>query len=130
MESIEKQLHEVLEQITKEIGGSVGISVVDVESGMALSSLSLQKGFDLEVAAAHNAEVVKQKQKAMDALNLKNQALKEFVITLTSQIHIIDFITPNFILYFAIDSQNSNLAMIRIIVNKAIPRLKEIVASF
>ncbi|MDI9308725.1 MAG: hypothetical protein QM535_00815 [Limnohabitans sp.] len=130
MESIEKQLHDVLEQITKEISGSAGISVVDVQSGMALSSVSLQKGFDLDVAAAYNAEVVKQKQKAMDALNLKNQTLVDFVITLTTQIHLIDFITPNFILYFAVDGTTSNLAMIKMVIKKAMPRLKEIVATF
>ena len=130
MESIEKQLHDVLETITKEINGSIGASIVEVQSGMALASLALQKGFDLEVAAAYNAEVVKQKQKAMEALNLKNQSLSDFVITLTSQIHMIDFVTPNFILYFAIDSATSNLAMSKMVVKKTLPRLKEIVQAF
>lgn len=129
-ESIEKKLHDVLEQITKEINGSLGISVVEVQSGMALSSISLQKGFDLDVAAAYNAEVVKQKLKAMTALNLKNQELNDFVITLTSQTHLIDFISPNFILYFAIDSGASTLAMIKMVVKKSMPALKEIVSTF
>ncbi len=127
MDSIEKQFQDILQDISKQISGTIGISIVELESGMALSTLSNQPEFNLEIAAAYNAEVVKQKMKAMAALNLKNQEINEFIISLTSQIHIIRFINAKYILYFAVDSTTSNLALIKVVLNSCSSRLKNII---
>lgn len=127
MDSIEKQFNTVLEDIAKQVSGTIGISVVELESGMALATLSNQAGFDLEIAAAYNAEVVKQKMKAMAALNLKGQEITDFIITLTSQIHIIRFINSKYILYFAVDSTTSNLAMTKVVLNSCSARIKSLI---
>lgn len=127
MDSIEKQFQDILQDISKQISGTIGISIVELESGMALSTLSNQPEFNLEIAAAYNAEVVKQKMKAMAALNLKNQEINEFIISLTSQIHIIRFINAKYILYFAVDSTTSNLALTKVVLNSCSSRLKNII---
>ena len=88
---------------------------------------STQKDFDLDVAAAYNAEVVKQKMKAMEALSLKDQAITEMVIYLTTQTHFIRFINQDYILYFAVDTTLSNVAMIKIVLNKEMPKINGLI---
>jgi hypothetical protein len=94
---------------------------------MALAALSNQAGFDLEIAAAYNAEVVKQKMKAMAALNLKGQEITDFIITLTSQIHSIRSINSKYILYCAVDSTSSNLAMTKVVLNNSSSKIKSLI---
>ena len=57
----------------------------------------------------------------------KNQEINEFIISLTSQIHIIRFINAKYILYFAVDSTTSNLALIKVVLNSCSSRLKNII---
>lgn len=129
MDSLEKQLQNSLENLAKQISGTIGISVIELESGMALQAISKVKDFDLDVAAAYNAEVVKQKMKAMEALNLKGQSISDFIITLTSQIHIIRFVNEQYIIYFAVDSSASNLAMIKVALSKTSEEIKGLIAG-
>ena len=129
MESIENRLKAVIENVKNQISGSIGISIIDIDSGMALASLSMEPDFDLDIAAAYNAEVVKAKRKAMEALNLKGQEITEFIISLTTQIHIISFVNENYMMYFAADSKATNLAMVKAILNKSVPELKNILSE-
>jgi predicted regulator of Ras-like GTPase activity (Roadblock/LC7/MglB family) len=129
METKEAQLNALLVEITKEITGTIGISVVDLSSGMALATYSTRTDFDLNVAAAYNAEVIKQKMKAMAALNLKNETITEMIITLTTQIHFIRFINAKYILYFAVDSSTSNMGMVKTVLSSAVPKLQAVVGS-
>ena len=129
MDSLEQNLQNVLENISKQIAGTIGLSIVELDSGFALASLSNQKGFDLDIAAAYNAEVVKQKFKAMEALSLENQDISDMTITLTSQVHIIKIINSKYMMYFAVDSTSSNLAMTKIILNNSIGKIKELIET-
>jgi len=129
METKEAQLKNLLESTAKEISGSIGISVVEVASGMALASYSVKPDFDLNVAAAYNAEVVKQKLKAMQALNLKNETITDMIITLTSQVHFIRFINTKYIIYFAADSTTSNMGMVKTVLNAAAPKMQAVLDS-
>lgn len=123
---MEEKLNTILAEVAHNIGGTIGISIVELESGMALATYSTQKEFNLDVAAAYNAEVVKQKMKAMTALNLKNQTISEFIIVLTTQTHLINIVNPKYILYFAYDSTVSNLAMAKAVLASASDKLKSI----
>ncbi len=127
MENKESQLNAILQGIAKEISGTIGISVVELASGMALSAYSTRPDFDLNVAAAYNAEVVKQKLKAMAALNLKGETIADMIITLTTQIHFIKFVNPKYIIYFAGDSASSNMAMMKVVLGNATPKLQEVI---
>ena len=129
MESKETQLNAVLAGVAKEITGTIGISVVEISTGMALAAYSTRPDFDLNVAAAYNAEVVKQKMKAMVALNLKGESITDMIITLTTQIHFIKFVNAKYIVYFAVDTTSSNMAMAKAVLGNATPKIQEIIES-
>lgn len=113
----EKQIVETFEKIAGEIPGFIAASLVDLESGMTLGTKTLRSDFDLAAASAYNSEMVKQKQKIMRALSLKSN-LEDMLITLGDQIHLIKLVTPTTFIYLAADRATSNLAIVRVAVNK------------
>ena len=115
----EKQIVESFEKIAAEIPGFIAASLVDLESGMTLGSKSVRGDFDLAAASAYNSEMVKQKQKIMRALSLKTH-LEDMLITLGDQIHLIKLVSPTTFIYLAADRANTNLAIVRVAVNKNI----------
>ena len=113
----EKQIVESFEKIAAEIPGFIAASLVDLDSGMTLGSKSLRNDFDLAAASAYNSEMVKQKQKIMRALSLKTH-LEDMLITLGDQIHLLKIVTPTTFIYLAADRATSNIAIVRVAVNK------------
>jgi len=115
----EKQIVDSFEKIANEIPGFIAASLVDLDSGMTLGTKTLRGDFDLAAASAYNSEMVKQKQKIMRALSLKTN-LEDMLITLGDQIHLIKMVSPTTFIYLAADRAASNLAIIRVAVNKHI----------
>ncbi|HEX4386448.1 MAG TPA: hypothetical protein VH083_26015 [Myxococcales bacterium] len=115
----EKQIVDSFEKVAAEMPGFIAGALVDLESGMTLGMKSTRSDFDLTAASAYNSEMVKQKQKIMKALSLKT-TLEDMLITLGDQIHLIKMVTPATFIYLAADRAGSNLAMVRIAVNKHI----------
>ena len=113
----EKQIIENFEKVAAEIPGFIAAALVDVDSGMTLGMKSLRNDFDLTAASAYNSEMVKQKQKIMRALNL-NTTLEDMLMTLGDQIHLIKMVTPATFIYLAADRSSSNIAIVRLAVNK------------
>jgi hypothetical protein len=113
----EKQIVESFEKIAAEIPGFIAASLVDLESGMTLGTKTIRGDFDLAAASAYNSEMVKQKQKIMRALSLKTN-LEDMLITLGDQIHLIKMVSPTSFIYLAADRANSNIAIVRVAVNK------------
>ncbi|WP_394775703.1 hypothetical protein [Flavobacterium sp.] len=107
------------EDLKKNVPGFIAVSVAEVKSGMSYYSQSVVSEFDPELASAFNLEVVKAKMNAIKALNLQGQAVDNIMITLTSQIHIID-VSDNgeYFIYLAVDSTKANLGMTKSILNK------------
>ena len=93
------------------IDGCIGAALVDYESGMCLGTAG-NPGFDLELAAAGNAEVVRAKKKIRDKLGLRDK-IEDILITLTSQYHLIRMVGTTMFLYVALERQKSNLALAR-----------------
>lgn len=106
MANIETSVNDALE-----IHGCLGACLVDYESGMCLG-LAGNPGFDLELAAAGNADVVRAKKTIRDKLKLKDQ-IEDILITLASQYHLIRMVGTNMFLYVALDRNKANLAMAR-----------------
>jgi hypothetical protein len=75
-----------LNQILK-IDGAMGAALVDFESAMCLG-VAGNPGFDLELAAAGNSDVVRAKKNIRNKLGLKDK-IEDLLITLTSQYHLI-----------------------------------------
>lgn len=115
----EKQIVESFEKIAAEIPGFIAAALVDTESGMTLGTKSLRAEFDLTAASAYNSEMVKQKQKIMRALAIKSN-LEDMLITLGDQIHLIKVVSPTTFIYLAADRAATNLAIVRVAVNKHI----------
>lgn len=106
---------------TKESSDGIhAISVVELSSGMSLGSYS-NHSIDPNLASAYNAEVVKEKIKAINALGLAStEIIDDILITLSTQYHLINC-TKNgsHMIYLAADKLKSNLALLRNNVKKA-----------
>ncbi|MBB4802752.1 hypothetical protein HNP37_002827 [Flavobacterium nitrogenifigens] len=107
------------EDLKKNVPGFIAVSVAEIASGMSYYSQSVVADFDPELASAYNLEVVKAKMNAIKALNLHGQVVDNIMITLSSQIHIID-VSDNqqYFIYLAVDSTRANLGMTKSILNK------------
>ncbi|MRX67624.1 hypothetical protein [Flavobacterium resistens] len=107
------------DDLEKNVPGFIAVSIAEIQTGMSYFSLSVVPEFDPELASAFNLEVVKAKMNAVSALGLKNQIVSDIMITLTSQIHIIDVSENNlYMIYLAVDSTKANLGMTKAILNK------------
>ena len=93
------------------IDGALGAALVDYSSGMSLG-VSGNPGFDLELAAAGNAEVVRAKKNIRDKLGLKDK-IEDILITLSGQYHLIRMVGSTMFIYLALDRTKANLAMAR-----------------
>jgi predicted regulator of Ras-like GTPase activity (Roadblock/LC7/MglB family) len=118
----ERQLTEVLDKISHDASGFIAASLVDLESGMTLAVKSVRSDFDLTAASAYNSELVKQKLKIMQTLNLSG-SIDDMLISLTDQIHLIKLINKSTFLYLAVDKSQSNLAIVRAAVSRHAPEL-------
>ena len=118
MNNIEASLQEVLK-----LNGALAAAVVDWDSGMTLG-MEASSGFNIELAAAGNAEVVKAKMATMKSLGLHGN-IEDMLITLTSQIHIITMVPqyPELFMYVALESSKSNLALARNKMNSVVKSL-------
>ncbi len=107
------------EDLKKNVPGFIAVSVAEIASGMSYYSQSVLADFDPELASAYNLEVVKAKMNAIKALKLDGQVIDNIMITLSSQIHIID-VSDNqeYFIYLAVDSTKANLGMTKSILNK------------
>ncbi|MDR3032181.1 MAG: hypothetical protein LBV78_03575 [Kitasatospora sp.] len=105
-----------LKDIMGSIEGTIGVALVDYNSGMALGTVGGNADLDLNVAAAGNTDVVRAKLRAMELLNL-DEAIEDILISLSTQYHLIRPLTSRtgkgLFLYLALDRNRANLAMAR-----------------
>ena len=108
MNNIDASLNDIMT-----LNGALATSLIDWQSGMALGMAS-NSDFDIELASAGNSEVLKAKMAVMRSLSLDG-GIKDILITLTDQIHIITLIEgqDELCLYAALDSSKANLALAR-----------------
>lgn len=99
-----------------EIEGCLGAALVDFETGLCLGTAG-NPGFDLEMAAAGNMEVVRAKKSIRDKLGL-NQKIEDILITLEGQYHLIRMVGTSMFFYVALNRAKSNLAMARLSIAK------------
>ena len=96
-----------------QIGGAVGVALVDFKSGMCLGT-SGGGNINLDLAAAGNTEVVRAKKAVRDKLGLRDK-IEDILITLDSQYHLIRMMHNNINIFFyvVLDRSKANLAMAR-----------------
>ncbi len=95
------------------INGAIAAAVIDWESGMTLG-MRTNGDFNIELAAAGNADVIKAKMATMKSLGLSSQII-DILITLTDQYHVITMSKdqPELCLYMVVDHEKGNLALTR-----------------
>jgi predicted regulator of Ras-like GTPase activity (Roadblock/LC7/MglB family) len=93
------------------LDGALGAALVDYESGMCLGTAG-NPGFDLELAAAGNTEVVRAKKNIRDRLGLRDK-IEDILISLNSQYHLIRMVGTTMFIYLVLDRGKSNLALAR-----------------
>lgn len=95
-----------------ETDGALGAAIGDSKSGMTLGMIGV--GLNLEVAVAGNSEVIKAKQKVMQALGLDDR-IEDILISLYKHYHLIRLMDkyPNVFVYYVLDRNKANLAMAR-----------------
>jgi predicted regulator of Ras-like GTPase activity (Roadblock/LC7/MglB family) len=106
MANVQQQIDQALE-----IGGCLGAALVDFQSGMCMG-VAGNPGFDLELAAAGNTEVVRAKKQIRDKLGLEDR-IEDILITLDSQYHLIRMVGTTMFFYVVLNRKGSNLAMAR-----------------
>jgi len=109
-----------------ELDGALGAALVDYESGLTMG-IAGSAGFDLELAAAGNTEVVRAKKKIRDRLGLEDK-IDDILISLTSQYHLIKMIGTTRFLYLVLDRKRSNLGLARLELKDVEKTLSEGVA--
>lgn len=107
------------DDLQKNVPGFIAVAIAEIKSGISYHTQSVIADFDPELASAFNLEVVKAKINAIKALGLQEQSVDNIMITLSSQIHIID-VSENgeYFIYLAVDSTKANLGMTKSILNK------------
>jgi predicted regulator of Ras-like GTPase activity (Roadblock/LC7/MglB family) len=104
---------QAVQNILNDLPGALAVAIVDISSGMSLASHT-NSSINPETAAAYNTEVVKQKQKAMQALKLQGENIEDILITLTNQLHLIKLVDDNKkFIYLVVNSRDTNLAIAR-----------------
>lgn len=95
------------------IDGAIAAALVDWESGLTLGTAGGGNGFNIDLAAAGNTNVVKAKMNVMKDLKLKG-GVEDVLITLTDQYHIIRTLSgSHMFLYLALRRDGANLGLAR-----------------
>lgn len=114
---------QVVQQVLAELPELLAVAVVDVTSGASLAAHATA-AIEPSTAASFNAEVVKLKQKAMTALKLTDEHLDDILITLSSQLHLLQ-LTPDGsrFIYLVVATQSTNLGIARAVLREQVGQL-------
>ena len=97
------------------IEGATAAAIVDIGSGMALATGG-NPGFDLDVAAAGNSNVVRAKLRTMADLGIEG-GFEDILITLDKQYHLVNVLSGDknkgLFIYLVLNRAAANLALAR-----------------
>jgi hypothetical protein len=116
----EHEILATLEKLEAELTGFVAAAVVDLVSGMALGAKSRRADFDLDLLSAFESELVKQKLRAVQILNL-NTPVEDMLVTLGDQLHLVRVLSPSTFLILVCDRATTNQAIMRAAVARSLP---------
>lgn len=102
-------------RIKEELPELLAAAVVDLASGRAVASYSSKSaGLRPDKAAPFNTEVIRQKQRALRALDLPDEHIEDILITLREQLHLMRVSADGrTLLYLVVSMEDTNLALAR-----------------
>jgi hypothetical protein len=107
-----RQIEKVINRVLVHLPALATIAVVEVATGTCLAHLNQTRGFDPVVAAAYSAEIVRQKQQAMVALNMRGERLEDILIPFRKQLHLIRIArNTQWFVYLVVKAQDTSLAL-------------------
>lgn len=111
MAAVDVALKEALQ-----VDGATAAAVVDGSSGMTLAAAGGSRDFDVSMAAAANADVLRAKMRTIEMLNLTD-SIEDILVTLDSQYHLIRPVSGHggrgLFIYLVLDKRRANLALAR-----------------
>lgn len=104
----------LLTRVLAELPDMLAGAVIDQTSGHLLSHYATSPDFNLARLATHQAEVVRQlRQVAREQGPPPEEPLEEVLLTLPRQQHLLRVLPAGWLLYLAVDSRDTNLALAR-----------------
>ncbi|RTQ45735.1 hypothetical protein EJV47_24630 [Hymenobacter gummosus] len=105
-------------RVRAEIPELLAAAVVDLASGRPLASFG-RTGLQPERAAACNAEVIRQQQRALCALGLPGERIEDILVSLREQVHLLRVSADGSrFLYVAVSTDDTNLALARAVLRQ------------
>ncbi|WP_246285465.1 hypothetical protein [Hymenobacter lapidiphilus] len=114
-----QRAEKTIQVIRQELPELLAIAVIQIESGQSLAAYSALPALKPAKAAAHNAEVIKQKRRAIAALKLADERIDDILISLTTQAHLLRVSQDGArLFYLVVDNKDTNLAIARAILQQ------------
>jgi CheY-like chemotaxis protein/predicted regulator of Ras-like GTPase activity (Roadblock/LC7/MglB family) len=114
----------IVEELAREIPGVIAAEVVCIDDGTPIVATSQDPSFDLDIAAAYYAEVVKINEKALEVLK-KGRRLEEVLLT-TDEFYLIVRILSDTRFYVGLAvAKESNIGLARMVMKNYEKRLAE-----
>ena len=119
---IPKKIEKVIKQALAQLPALTTVAVVETTTGTCLAHLSSLPGFDPTAAAACGAEMVRQQQQAMAALNMRGERLEDILIPFRKQLHLIRLAkNGQWFGFLVVRAQDTSLALAREVLKSIIP---------
>ena len=97
------------------------VAVVEVASGICLAHLCRTRSFDATLVAACHAEIVRQKQLAMVALDMRGERLEDILIPFRKQLHLIRLSrNGQWFMWLVVKAQDTSLALAREVLKSVV----------
>jgi hypothetical protein len=111
------QFGTLLLNIVSDLPDLLAVSVMDLKAGTLLATYHIGGKLNPAKAAAANAEVIRQKQLALPALGLPDEAIEDILITLDTQWHILRLLPDNrHFVHLMVNQRDTNLGIAREVV--------------
>jgi hypothetical protein len=103
--------------IKRDLPELVAVSVIDVKSGELLATHHVSGKLNPAKAAGFNAEVIRQKQKAIAALGLETETIEDILVTLKTQWHLMRLLQgERQFIHLIVNTRDTNLGIAREVV--------------
>lgn len=114
VEAVEPKASRAIAGLVRALPSLLAAAVVHTESGATLAQHAASPHLNPATAAAYNAEVVKQKQKALATLQLTGETIDDILISLSTQLHLIKLTADGSkFIYLVTSTQDTNLGLAR-----------------